>query len=166
VKKLKKSLAIIIVFILLALGGGGYWFYFRRGEEGTGAPESTPGEQGFIGKLADALKIGTAMKCVWGVGENSATFYVKGGKFHGEATSDGDKVQYIFRDNCSYYWSEGEGEGVKWCWEPTETPDWEEGMQAATEEYNCQPATVSDSLFSLPSGIDFMDVSEYMQPTP
>jgi len=31
-------------------------------------------------------------------------------------------------------------------------------------EYNCQPTVVSDSLFTLPSGVDFMDMSEH--PTP
>lgn len=160
---MKKSLAIIIVLILIVLGVGVWWFYFGRGGEEGANGGTSGGEQGFIGKIADALKIGTAMKCSWSMGENSATFYIKGGKLRGDVIGAGQKVEYIMRDNCYYYWSEKEDEGVKWCWEPTEAPSWEESMQAAAETYNCQPATVSDSMFNTPSGVDFTDMSEYMQ---
>ena len=173
--KLKKSLAIIIVLVLIILGAVGYWFYFGRGGE-EGAPSGTteegaPEEQGFIGKIADALKRGTAMKCTWTYEGDTATFYIKGNKYRGDMTSaEGEKTGYIYRDNCMYLWEEGEKQGMKWCWEPSEgeeyTPElWGEEAAAAAfgYEYNCQPATVSDALFSLPSGIDFMDMSELME---
>ena len=165
---MKRNFAIIIVLVLIILGAVGLWFCFGRGGGGgggEGAGEGGGEEQGFIGKIADALKIGTAMKCTYSEGDTTAAFYIKGGKLRGSTGTGDDKVDYIIRDDCMYYWGMEENQGVKICWEPAEVPDWEEYMTsaAAAQQYNCQPQTISDSMFSLPSGINFMDMSEYMQ---
>ena len=161
---MKKSL-LIVLFVLAVVGVGGYWFYYGRGGE-EGADGGAPEEKGFIGKIADALKVGTAMKCTWSEEDTSTIFHIKGGKLRGSVTTNGDEVEYILRENCMYYWGEEEGEGVKWCWPEAEAPNWEEQLQAsaANAMYNCQPATVSDSMFNPPSGINFMDMSEYLTP--
>jgi len=165
---LKRNLAIIIVLVLVLVGGSLAYFRITRRELpfglGSGGSGSTSQEgQGFFGRLSDALKVGTALKCTYEESGSTATFWVKSGKLRGDVTANGDKLQYIFRDNCMYYWSEDEDQGVKMCWEESEVPDWEENLAAASEQYDCQPATISDSKFSLPSGIEFVDMSEYMQ---
>jgi hypothetical protein len=165
---LNKNLAIAIVVVLLVVAA--VFAYFKiTGRElpfglgGDGTSQDGSSSQGFLGKLSDALKVGTAMKCTYEEGGNAATFWIKSGKLYGDVTTDGNKVEYIFRDNCMYYWSETEDQGLKMCWEESEAPDWEENLAAATEQYNCQPTTISDSKFSLPSGIEFVDMSDYMQ---
>ena len=166
--ELKKSLAIVAL-VIVALVSAAFLYCRATGRElpfGLGGGGGGGGSsQGFFGKLSDALKIGTAMKCEVSEGDVNASFYLKGGKLRGEVVSptDGEKVEYIIRDNCMYYWSEKEDQGLKWCWDPSDVADWEENLAAATENYNCKPQTISDSMFSLPSGIEFMDMSSYMQ---
>lgn len=168
---MRRNLVIAILIILIAAGGGVWWFSFGRGG-GGGAPsqeEGAPEEQGFVGKIADALKLGKAMKCTWTKEGDTATFHVKGNKYYGEATVEGQKTSYIMRDNCTYFWQEGKTQGFKWCWTPEEAErlmaEFEKGEAgvAMGYQYSCQPAVVSDSLFTLPSGVEFMDLSEYME---
>jgi len=168
---LKKNIAIVILVVLLVVGGG-FAFFRITGRElpfglgnvlGGGGGEGGS-SQGFIGKIGDALKVGTAMKCTFSEEGVNATFYLKNGKLRGEMTSaTGDeKINYILRDNCMYYWSESEKQGFKWCWEESEAEDWEKNLAEASESYDCKPQTVSDSMFSLPSGIEFADMTDYM----
>ena len=166
----KKQLTIIIVLILI-LAAAALTYFLSSGGKGDSTSEGTDGnggtsqEQSFIGKLSDAIKVGTAMKCTWSESEGTASFYIKSNKLRGEVISGDDKMEYIFRDNCYYYWSSNEDEGFKMCWDPTDAdaPNWEESMQAAKEMYNCKSATISDSMFNPPSGINFVDISQWGQ---
>jgi uncharacterized protein YxeA len=175
VENLKKSLLIIILLVLIAIGGGGYWFFVIRkgGESTTPSTSGESSEEGnFAGSIADALEIGTAMKCTWSYQEDTATFYLKSNKYRGDMTPKGEgKMSYIYRDNCTYFWQEGEKQGVKWCVTPAEgeeytAPDMgSAGFSSAAlgYEYSCLPTVVSDSVFTLPSGIKFTDFSQYTQ---
>jgi hypothetical protein len=147
---LKKNIAIVLVVGLLVLGGAGYWYYTSHGG-------------GFVGSLADALNLGRAMKCTAEIEGSESTFYIKGGKLRGGAAYEGQQVEYIFRDNCFYYWSEEESQGMKMCWDEEEAADWEENLAAASEQWDCKPASISDSMFNVPSDIEFFDLSDYMQ---
>lgn len=148
---MKKNVAIALVGLLILVGIG-WWYFFGRGSGG------------FVGSLTDALKVGRALECTAEIEGNTSTFYIKGGKLRGEATYEGKKVGYIFRDNCFYYWQEDESQGMKMCWEEEEeAANWEENLEAASKEWNCKPKTISDSMFNLPSGVEFLDLSEYMQ---
>jgi hypothetical protein len=171
---LKKNLAIIIVLILAIIaavfiyfGVTGRELPFGLGGGGGGTSGDGSSSQGFIGKLSDALNLGTAMQCSWEEEGVDATFYVKNNKLRGSVTSNGQTMEYIFRDNCYWYWgeSDGEVEGIKMCWDPSEVGDWnwEDQLQAASENYDCKPGTVSDSMFNPPSNVEFMDMSDYMQ---
>jgi len=165
---LKKNIAIIILVVLAVIGGGFAYFRITGRELPFGLEDVVGGDggssQGFIGKIGDALKVGTAMKCTFSEEGVDATFYLKSGKLRGEMTSttDDEKINYIMRDNCMYYWSESEEQGFKWCWEEEDAVDWEKNLAEMSEDYNCKSQTISDSMFSLPSGIEFMDMTDYM----
>ena len=105
------------------------------------------------------------MKCTLSEGDTSTIFYIKGGELRGSVTTNSGEMEYIIRDNCYYYWGGGIEQGYKMCWDPTDAdaPNWEESMQAAKEMYNCQPTTISDSMFNPPSGVNFVDLSQYGQ---
>lgn len=134
------------------------WWFFLRGNGGGGGGGGGGGSEGFIGSLADALKKGKAMKCIVDAEDSKGTFYVKSGMLAGNATSDGQSASFLIKDNCMYYWQEGSSEGGKWCWDPSkEEYDWEKNLMASSEQFNCQPASVPDSMFDVPSGVTFTD---------
>jgi hypothetical protein len=160
---LNKKTAVILLLILLVLGAGGYWYFFMRGNGGGDGGGTGGGSQGFIGSLADALKLGKAMKCTVDTEYTKGTYYVKSGMLAGTATSSGQTMSFLVRDNCMYYWQEDQSQGFKMCWEPgsEQADDWEENLAQASEQYNCQPASVSNSIFNLPSGVDFVDYGSF-----
>lgn len=171
----KKRLTIIIVLILILAAAALIYFGLGNKLPFGGKEDSTSGdanggddtsqEQSIVSKLSDALKVGTAMKCTWSEGDTSTIFYIKGGKLRGSAGTDNGEMEYILRDNCYYYWSTNEEQGYKMYWDPTDADalNWEESMQAAKEMYNCKSATISDSMFNPPSGINFVDISQWGQ---
>jgi len=181
---LKKSLSIVIIAVLALISCALIFLgTSRRGflaghqekgepslvEEGGVSPEeasqggggAAPQEKSFTGKIADALKLGQAMKCTWSEGGITAVSYIKGGKYRSEVTSDGEKINYLYRDDCVYLWGEGEAQGIKWCGVSAEggAPGSEGGAFGAElgYDYSCLPAVVSDSLFELPQGVSFVD---------
>ncbi len=169
---LNKGLLIAIIIVLLGAAGAGYWyFYLREGASPTTTEESSS-DGGFVGSIADALKVGTAMKCTWSYQGDSATFYLKGNKYYGEITTqETGTFKYIYRDDCTYYWQEGQSQGTKLCvtlaeGEEYDTSDLEaadSSAQALGYEYSCNPEVVTDSRFTLPTGVEFLDLSQYMQ---
>lgn len=180
-EKMKKNLPLIIVGVVVVVGLviGGWWFLGRGervsiptpGEVGEQAP--TEGEEGFVGKLKDALTLGQSMKCTWERDENNfATSYIKDSKIRTEVTQAGEKAYSIMADNCTYTWQENESQGFKVCFEPEEVEEGEEGEEAVTPEemtaempeyeYNCEPTIVSDSMFDLPTGVNFLSMEQMM----
>lgn len=174
---LKKGLVIAIIIILIAAVGAAYWYLYVRTPDEEGTPSATTEESesgSFVGSIADALKVGTAMKCTWSYQGEDATFYIKGQKYYGEiTTAEVGTIKYIYRDNCTYYWQEGQSQGTKLCVTPTEGEEEEydaselESVDASAEalgyEYSCQTEVITDARFTLPSGVEFLDLSQYLQ---
>lgn len=183
---MKKNLPLVIIgaVVILGLLVGGWWF-LGRGKQisipttPSGVSEQTPAGQapaegGFVGKLKDALTLGQSMKCTWKKDENNfATAYIKDSKTRSEVTQAGEKAYSIMMDNCTYTWQEGKTQGFKVCFEPEEVEEGEEAEEAVppTEEttgempeyeYNCEPAIVPESMFELPTGINFMSMEQFM----
>jgi hypothetical protein len=184
---MKKNLPIIIlVVVVVGILGVGGWYFLSKGEVPGMSSEGgqgilTPQEEGqsFTGKLKDALTLGQSMKCTWSQdADNFGTAYVKNEKIRSDITTDGKAAHTIVADNCTWFWEEGSTEGMKICYEPTEMEEMEEvetaemeGIEEIPEEYSyqepdidytCQPAVVSDSMFSPPSGVNFINPQEMM----
>ncbi len=184
--KSNKLLPIIIgVVVVAALAVGAWWFMGRGaslpampGEEAQAPAGEAPatGEGGFVGKLKDALTLGQSMKCVWRQDEsNFAISYIKDDKVHTEVTQAGKKAHSIIKDDCSYSWEEGATQGFEMCFEPEEVGEVEEVEEAEEPaspeeitgempdyEYSCEPAVVSESMFELPAGVNFVSLEDVM----
>ena len=167
---MKKAILMALIAGLLALGGGGYWYFFAR----EGASSTPTGENGsFTGSLADALKVGAAMKCTWSFEGDSSVFYIKSQKMSADITpKNGPKTEMILRDNCTYIWQEGEKQGIKSCSTPQEGEDYDFSEVASASggtaealgaQYSCQPTVITDAQFSLPSEVEFLDLNQYLQ---
>lgn len=180
---MKKALPIIIAVVVIAAIAIGGWFLLKnRGimpstQVPTGGTQEvvTPEEEkGFTGKLKDALTLGQAMKCTWEQDENNfGTAYIKNEKVHTDVTYQGKRAHSIMADDCTYAWEEGAAQGYELCVEPEEVeveeteemePELPEGYEAQAPDvnYNCEPAVVSEAMFELPSGINFINPMELM----
>ena len=181
---MNKNLPLIIVgvVVIVGLAIGGWWFLGRGKQVSPPTVPSEVGEQapaeeeeGFVGKLRDALTLGQSMKCTWERDENNfATSYIKDSKIRTEMTQAGEKTYSIMTDDCTYTWQEGETQGFKMCFEPEEgeeVEEVEEGEAVTPEEiaaetpdyeYNCEPTIVPDSMFNPPTGVNFMSMEQFM----
>lgn len=173
-----KNLPLIIVGVVVVVGLviGGWWF-LGKGRQ-VSAPtvpsevgEQAPAEEGFVGQLKDALTLGQSMKCTWEQDENNfAISYIKDSKIRTEVTQAGKKAYSIIVGNCSYAWQEGETQGFEMCFEPEEGEEVEEEAVTPEEitaempeyEYSCEPAIVPDSMFDLPTGVNFLSMEQFM----
>ncbi len=181
----KNSLIIgVVVLVLLALGA---WFMANRraGEEGqlygsdTEMPGDSTGEEaaGTSTSLKTLLAAGTAQQCSFqdtAVGMNSeGVIYVAGGKVRGNfmSTVDGQPVgtHMIVDGKTSYVWTDASAMGFKTTLpEGTTQPSTAASNQTSaldvnkTLNYSCQPWTADNSVFTLPSGVQFNDLSTLM----
>ena len=168
---MKKILPIILIVVVAGLAIGG-WLYFKQGKQvslpGEGGIQLPVGrkEETFTGKLKDAIARGISMKCTFRNDYVSGTGYIKGKKYYGEITSEGQQGYVIISDDCMWTWDESKSQGVKVCFEPTEGDGsiWDMQDQSSTEgDYTCVPAAVSDSKFTPPSNIQFLDLDRGME---
>jgi len=147
-----------------------------EGEQATVQEQKAEGkkDEGFVGKLKDAMDLGTAMKCTWKQGETSyGESYIKGEDVYSEFTNE-DKTGYmIMSDDCMYTWEKSNPQGIKMCSLQTETAeetgepmedDFDfskmKGSAPADVDYNCSPAVFTDDKFSPPSDVNFMDLDQ------
>ena len=161
---MKKLLPIILV--LVAVGIGAY-ILMGRGSSDTSIDVTSPDSSTpdtFSGMLKDAVKLGVAMKCTYKVEGNEYESFIKGENYRGKIkTAEGKTGEIIIKDNCMWNWTEEEAQGIKICFEESDTETanvWEQPQGAAGPDitYTCLPTTVTDATFTPPSDIDFMDL--------
>ena len=177
---MKKYLPIVLVgVVMLALAVGGWYLIGGRssgesipaGVGQTTEPKGDGEQMSLSGKLKDLLNLGKAVKCTWQDAENNTgTVFVKGSKIYAEGVSNGVKNYYIQRDNCTWIWQEGENQGYKMCFEPKEAEEEETdfteafSMNSEMMNYSCVPQVINDTQFEAPTGVEFTDFSQMMQP--
>ena len=145
----------------------------EQGVEASPTPTGTMSLHELIGSK-------TAQKCTFvstaDSVRSSGTILVGGGKMRGDFTSvvQGKTIRsyLIVRDGASYVWSDAMPQGVKMSLATAEKP---RTNSVASEQavdfnrktdYNCTPWTVDNSMFTLPAGITFTEMSALMQGTP
>lgn len=172
---------IIIVVAVVILGAGAYLVLGNRSVNApsddtsssstTSSEEETVAEK-FTGTLKEAVALGVGMKCTYNVEGNEYAGYVKGENYRGSMKNvEGQVGEVIVKDNCMWTWSEDQVQGVKMCFEETEAAetesvsiwDREEVGAAAEVAYSCMPYAVSDSQFTPPSDVQFMDMESIME---
>ena len=176
---MKKILpVIVIIIIILVIAGALVLGKNKPGSTPGGTSQQTTGgtqgsssqqDQSFTGKLKDALALGMAMKCEWKTDEtNFGTTWVKNNNMYNEVSADGKIAYAIVKDNCLWSWGQQGDQGVTMCYEPEEgsagtTPNSSGQTQGGPPpdiDYHCQPEVFSDTKFSPPGNITFMDMSK------
>ena len=127
----------------------------------------------FTASFLDALKLGKSMKCQWKKDEaNFGTALIKGKNYKSENTIDGKTSFIIHKDNCTYIWTKGEGQGIKMCRQEEESQAEQQEEKEPTKEevgqinqdwqkefnYKCSAAIVADSQFNPPAEVEFKDI--------
>lgn len=177
----KKSLSIgVIVLVVLALGA---WFMANRRagdqRQPSGSQESATisleeGNATTPTSLKALLASGSAQQCSFrdttaGM-DSEGVIYVAGGKVRGNFTStvDGQPLgaHMIVDGQTSYVWTDGSTTGFTTTVSaaPTTPPSAASSQTASldvnkTLDYSCQPWAVDASVFTLPTGVQFTDLS-------
>lgn len=118
----------------------------------------------FTGSLKSAIEKGVPIKCTTPKNEATGTEVIagffKGHKYYGEVVT-GEKHGYIIMvDNCIWSWEKDTKIGVKIC---SNTDNMWDFPEESTGIYSCSLAVFSDSIFTPPSDIQFMDIASQMQ---
>jgi len=175
-----KAWIIIVILILLVVG------YFLNNQnklqtqkqetvttqntQDTQNTQITQNNKSITGKITDLLTGGQSLRCLWKQDEaNSNLMWLSGKNFAGEFVSQGKKGYMIYKDNCSWIWSEGEKQGVKMCYQPKENEEknsMTDSLKGVPQDvnFNCQPETISASKFIPPTDVNFMDMSGLVKP--
>ncbi|MDO8488449.1 MAG: hypothetical protein Q7S31_04075 [bacterium] len=169
----KAVLAVIAVVILVGLGA---YFVINKGKSSSGPTGSTANEQATTGaqSLKELLMGGVAQKCTFDSAGSQGTVYVGSGKMRGDFTSatGGQTVQshMLVDGNTSYIWMEGQKTGFKTTLDAS--ADASADAQTNTTQsqinvdekldYNCAPGGVNSTMFDLPAGVQFSDMSSMM----
>lgn len=178
-----KSLPLIVIVIaVLVLGAGAYMFL---GKDKSTAPvdtvvvqqeDSGTKAESFVGTLKEAIALGVGMECTYMFEGNEYQGVIKGENYKGEMLSaDGKLVSVIMKDNCMWTWEQGSAQGMTFCTEEVvmEGEDevnggasiWDQPESASSSDanYNCNPATISDSQFTPPTDVEFLDPTSMME---
>jgi hypothetical protein len=132
--------------------------------------------------MKELFASGAAQKCTFeqkvGDMESTGVVYIGNGKMRGdfESKSPAGVVQshMIIRDNANYVWSdEGGGQGMKMAMtdgevqaqentnQQNQAVDWNQALG-----YECTSWGASESVFTLPQGVEFTDLSAMMKQMP
>jgi hypothetical protein len=186
---MKKALPLILIGAVVLAAGAYFLSQNNQTMPETAEPEQqeqqmseeqeqTNDQSSITGNLKKILGMGRSLKCSWSSGDASGTTWVKNGMFYNEVSAEGNQARTIFKDDCMWSWQEGKEQGVKMCYSPEEAEEIISGQSEETQEntgmdtdesvpadvnYNCQPATVSDSRFEPPADIQFLDIQQMMQ---
>jgi hypothetical protein len=178
-----KSLPLIVIVIaVLVLGAGAYMFLGK--DKGTVPTDTVTVQQedggttvgeSFVGTLKEAIALGVGMECTYMFEGNEYQGVIKGENYKGEMLSaDGKLVSVIVKDNCMWTWEQGSAQGMTFCTEEVamEGEDevnggssiWDQPESASSPgaNYNCSPATISDSQFTPPADVEFLDPTSMM----
>lgn len=177
---MKKLIPVIV--ILLLLGVGGYFFLTQKGGTIplTGQIQNKLNESGgnVISSIQDAILKATPLKCEYPDDKgNTMTTYIKGDKIRGTGQVSADpksQGEFLMRDNKMYTWDSKTKKGVIIGFNkniPTQTaqisqsPDQKTQTVENLEKYKnyCKVAVISDSMFNVPTDVQFTDLEEQMK---
>lgn len=138
----------------------------------TGQNAATPATK--ASSLKDLLALGTSQKCTYSDNGSQGTFYVSGGKSRGDFTSTvaGKSTggHMIADGKTSYVWMDGEKQGFKMSLDASAQQQanapasQSQGVDVNKQmDYSCQAWSADNSMFTMPSGIEFVDLAEMMK---
>jgi len=171
----KKLLIVLSAFVLVAAGCNKEAATTNTNmQTSQPAPAPAPTSMSSTSSLKDLMAKGDQM-CTYSDNGNSGTVYIGSGKTRMDfvATSQGktSNVHSIMDGTTSYTWIDGQGTGYKMAINKsgitpntgsTSTPQQVDPNKQVN--YTCSSWSVDDSKFTLPGGINFMDLSSMKIP--
>lgn len=157
-----------IVIIAVALG---IWLFSGQSLPGGVSNSASPVAGTQNTSLKNLLASQSPQSCTFSTAaaqtSSQGIVYVAGGKMRGDFTSTVDgkgvKSHMIVMDNTSYVWSDAMPQGVKMSFDTmaTQTGNSPQGSvdPNATTNYDCSSWSTDVSMFVLPAGITFQDLS-------
>lgn len=179
--KTKQLIIIAAIVILVLLGIGGYYLMGQKGtskttDVPTAASTSPTTSAGMFGSIKDALSKSLSLQCVYEQDGKKTTAYIKAGAVRADMMG-GTKEEngsVIVKDNKMYFWNGKEGmmltfdissspSGTAAKNTPSKTPNAD--LMEDLEKYKdaCKPAIVSDTLFTPPADVKFVDQTKMME---
>lgn len=176
---MNKLLLYIVVGAIIVVGG----WYVLSGRGGTGAPAgqepatTTSATSTQAATLASLIASNVAQKCTFddatSAAKTSGTVYIGDGKMRGDfsAVASGGETQSVHMisdGTTAYTWIEGISTGFRSSM--SAHPDTGAGSNPGLDpskplDYQCAPWTVDATLFELPAGYSFTDISTMLQGT-
>lgn len=172
----QKVIIGIVVVIIIALGA----FFLMKDKSGSDDQDTSTGAtsaetQGSMEQtsLKGLLGMGKSQKCTYTTTENNATstgtVYVSGGKFRGDfsATASGQtQASHMISDGkVSNLWMDGSNMGYKMEFDQSAQANSQQSQSVDTNknyDFDCDNWRTDSSMFNLPSGVDFQDMSAMM----
>ena len=176
-----KKLIPVIVILLLALGVGFFVFSNKTKTSQPGVVsqnQQSGGKGNIITSIRDAMMKSMSLKCEYPDEKgNTVTTYVKGEnvRIMGFASEqNAGQGHILMRDKKMYMWDETKKQGTVIDLNVEVTPGAETNTEQADqkeetieelEKYKdyCKTEVVADSLFEVPSGIEFVDFAKQMK---
>lgn len=163
---------LVGVLILIILTTGGFMFFQNMSKPMPGSSSNSPGS------IKDTLMAAGNMECNYTDEDGrQTTAYIKNGKVRANITSSNqnENGSVIFVDNTIYIWN---SQGAFKMQIPEQTLNQDlsqnpalnqkEDLINSIEKYKqfCKSTNPNDSLFTLPSNLDFKDFSQMMKGFP
>ena len=165
-----------IVIALLVIGGIAYYVTMDTASQPTvSEPTSTEivadENQVTPQSLKDLVSAGKSQKCGFADENSDGLFFVVNGKARGDFNSrSGDETvdgHMIIDGSTSYIWMEGQVQGFKMMLNDSAQTTPTNANQSVDVnkkmEYHCEDWTPDSSVFTLPSGVTFLDLSAMAQ---
>lgn len=145
---------------------GGYVIFNKMGGVSTEQESAMVAATSTPSTLRELAASQAPQKCTFTSTNNTqGTVYVAQGRVRSDFTSTvaGNAItgHALVMDNMSYAWMDGQSQGFKNSFEATTTAEGSQGVNPDERvSYSCEPWAADSSLFSVPTGIDFMSITD------
>jgi len=153
---------------------GGAYYFLSRDDGASVTREEASEDDSAIGRFADMVRSGRSYQCTFEyqdeTNESSGTVYMTGGaeRLRGDFditdSQAGAMEMHMIRDGgYNYLWGSTMPQGIKTAVTANEML-FEEGDNSPVDEnvdYECRRWNVDESKFSLPTGVEFQDMSAW-----
>lgn len=164
-----KKYIVIVIIVLLLLGYG----FTRQKNTGGGVNKIVNNTENKLTSIKDLLGMGKEQKCTWSSDENgiksSGNMLIKGNKFRQSVTNlavgeSETSMEVVTDGEWTYLWNpKTKEQGMKVKVTDEQKADTQKLANGSLDlgkqfNYNCSPASVSDSEFVPPAEVKFMDL--------
>lgn len=150
----------------------------------TSSPVASVAGTAFSGRLVDLMRQGQDLTCTFqradAASSVNGTLYVSGqsqklrGDFTVQQASAGEIMSHMVRDGLTMYvWADNVPQGTKFTVDdqaavsgspqPSVTPGESNQFADQSFQYMCQPWSASEAVFTLPTTVQFIDITQQLQ---